>query len=165
MTTQSLTSVVTGAGSGIGFAVASAMVQEGFRVLINGRNEEKLASAAQQLGWPGHVATLAGDVTEPATAERIVKAAVEKFGRLDVLVNNAGIFSHAALYRVHVGRARQISRLSARDLPALASGGAADAPPGWKAVPSSTLARFWRPMGYTVCRPALRLRPKGASWR
>ncbi len=92
MSTNTKTAVITGAGSGIGYAVAEAFVREGTNVVLNGRNEDKLARAAAQLGQPGQLAIVAGDVTQPETASRIVEASVERFGRVDVLVNNAGTF-------------------------------------------------------------------------
>ena len=92
MSTNTKTAVITGAGSGIGYAVAEAFVREGTNVVLNGRNEDKLARAAAQLGQPGQLAIVAGDVTRPETAGRIVEASVERFGRVDVLVNNAGTF-------------------------------------------------------------------------
>jgi len=92
MSTNTKTTVITGAGSGIGYAVAEAFVREGANVVLNGRNEDKLARAATQLGHPGQLAIVAGDVTQPETAGRIVEASVERFGRVDVLVNNAGTF-------------------------------------------------------------------------
>lgn len=84
--------IVTGAGSGIGYAVAEQFVERGDRVLLVGRSEAKLARAAAQLGAPQQVAILAADITSPASAARIVQAAADKFSRVDVLVNNAGIF-------------------------------------------------------------------------
>jgi NAD(P)-dependent dehydrogenase (short-subunit alcohol dehydrogenase family) len=86
------TAVITGAGSGIGYAVAAAFVREGANVVLNGRTEDKLTRAAAQLDRPGQLAIVAGDVTRPETAERIVAAAVGRFGRVDILVNNAGTF-------------------------------------------------------------------------
>ena len=86
------TAVITGAGSGIGYAVAEAFVREGSNVVLNGRSEDKLKRAAAQLGRPSQLAIVAGDVTRSETADRIVKAAVDRFGRVDVLVNNAGTF-------------------------------------------------------------------------
>ena len=86
------TAVITGAGSGIGYAVAEAFVREGTNVVLNGRSEDKLARAAAQLDRPGQLAIVAGDVTRTETADRIVEAAVDRFGRVDVLVNNAGTF-------------------------------------------------------------------------
>lgn len=93
MTTQRKTALITGAGSGIGLAVAEAFVQEGANVVLNGRTEDKLARAAAQIGRPDQLAIVAGDVTQPETAQLIVDAAIERFGRVDVLVNNAGTFA------------------------------------------------------------------------
>ena len=92
MNTNAKTVVITGAGSGIGFAVADAFVLQGANVVLNGRNEDKLTRAAAQLGQPSQLAIIAGDVTKTETADRIVDAAVDRFGRVDVLVNNAGTF-------------------------------------------------------------------------
>ncbi len=92
MSTNTKTAVITGAGSGIGFAVAKAFVQEGTNVVLNGRTEDKLTRAAAQLDQPDRLAIVAGDVTQSETASRIVDAAVGRFGRVDVLVNNAGTF-------------------------------------------------------------------------
>ena len=87
------TAVITGAGSGIGYAVAAAFVREGTNVVLNGRTEDKLTRAAAQLDRPGQLAIVTGDVTRSETAERIVAAAVGRFGRVDILVNNAGTFA------------------------------------------------------------------------
>ncbi|MDX6690161.1 MAG: 3-oxoacyl-[acyl-carrier protein] reductase [Solirubrobacteraceae bacterium] len=76
--------VVTGATSGIGRASAALLVAEGARVLSVARNEEELARISPDGDY------VAADVTEPAAAERIVDACVERFGAIDVLVNNAG---------------------------------------------------------------------------
>ncbi len=86
------TAVITGAGSGIGYAVAEAFVREGTNVVLNGRSEDKLTRAAAQLDRPGQLAIVADDVTRTETANRIVEAAVDRFDRVDVLVNNAGTF-------------------------------------------------------------------------
>lgn len=86
------TAIVTGAGSGIGFAVAEAFVGEGSNVLLNGCHEDKLARAAEQIGHPQRLACVAADVTRPDTADAIIAAALRHFDRVDVLVNNAGIF-------------------------------------------------------------------------
>ncbi len=86
------TVLITGGSSGLGFAVAEAFVQEGANVVLNGRNEAKLVKAAKQIGQPDRVAIVTGDITQPETADKIVSACVENFGRVDVLVNNAGTF-------------------------------------------------------------------------
>ncbi len=87
------TAVITGAASGIGFSVAEAFVQQGDNVVLNGRTEEKLVKAAAQLGQPSRVAIVPGDITQPETADRLISGGVEHFGRVDVLVNNAGTFA------------------------------------------------------------------------
>jgi NAD(P)-dependent dehydrogenase (short-subunit alcohol dehydrogenase family) len=86
------TVIVTGGATGIGYAVAAQFVECGANVLLNSRTRAKLAAAAEKLGKPDRVAFIAADITEPANAQMIVDAALERFGRLDVLVNNAGIF-------------------------------------------------------------------------
>jgi NAD(P)-dependent dehydrogenase (short-subunit alcohol dehydrogenase family) len=84
--------VITGAGSGIGFAIARRFLDEGASVVLNGRDEEKLARAAAALGKPDRVALVPGHVGAPDTGRRLLDAARERFGGVDVLVNNAGIF-------------------------------------------------------------------------
>jgi NAD(P)-dependent dehydrogenase (short-subunit alcohol dehydrogenase family) len=86
--------VVTGGASGIGKEVATRFVAEGGSVVINGRDATKLAAAAKEIDPSGkRVAVHAGDIALPATGEAAVKTAVERFGRLDVLFNNAGMFT------------------------------------------------------------------------
>lgn len=76
--------VITGATSGIGRATAELLEAEGARVLYVARDAEALAEVSPDGAY------LAADVTSPADAERIVAACVERFGAIDVLVNNAG---------------------------------------------------------------------------
>ncbi len=84
--------IVTGAGSGIGFDVARRFLAEGSRLVINGRDPEKLERARRALDAGERVAAVAGHVGEPATARAIAAAARAHLGGVDVLVNNAGIF-------------------------------------------------------------------------
>ncbi len=85
--------VVTGGGSGIGKEVARRFVTEGGRVVINGRDVEKLAAAAREIDPTGQkVLSYAGDIAKPATGSAAVELAVERFGGLDILFNNAGVF-------------------------------------------------------------------------
>ena len=80
--------LVTGGGTNLGLATAAELAACGAQVLVSGRREEVLAGAVERIGHGAvHVA---GDVREPADAVRMVNAALERFGRLDVLVNNAG---------------------------------------------------------------------------
>jgi NAD(P)-dependent dehydrogenase (short-subunit alcohol dehydrogenase family) len=85
---------VTGGGSGIGKEVAARFVAEGASVVINGRDAAKLDAAAREIDATGtRVGILAGDIADPATGAALVDRAVSRFGRLDVLVNNAGVFN------------------------------------------------------------------------
>ncbi|MEE1754950.1 SDR family NAD(P)-dependent oxidoreductase [Streptomyces sp. SP18CS02] len=87
--------VVTGAGTGIGRATAAAFAARGDRVLAVGRREEPLARTAR--AHPGAIRPLVADITADGAAEDIVRAAVDRYGRLDVLVNNAAVVGGGAL--------------------------------------------------------------------
>jgi NAD(P)-dependent dehydrogenase (short-subunit alcohol dehydrogenase family) len=76
--------VVTGASQGIGAGLVRGFLDRGYRVVANSRSIKPDASA--------EVLAVAGDIAEPTVADRVIGAAVEKFGRVDTLVNNAGIF-------------------------------------------------------------------------
>lgn len=93
--------LVTGGGTGLGKATALELVRCGARVTIAGRRAEVLEEAAAEIGelTGGEIAALAGDVREPADARRLIREVLEREGRLDLLVNNAGgqFFSPAEL--------------------------------------------------------------------
>ncbi|MBV8500806.1 MAG: SDR family NAD(P)-dependent oxidoreductase [Paucibacter sp.] len=86
------TAVVTGASSGIGLGVAKALLAQGWNVVGNARSENRLKEASAQLGAGARFVGVAGDITAPDTSKRVLGAALEQFGRVDLLVNNAGIF-------------------------------------------------------------------------
>jgi NAD(P)-dependent dehydrogenase (short-subunit alcohol dehydrogenase family) len=86
--------IVTGGASGIGKEVATRFVAEGGSVVINGRDAAKAEAAARKIDATGkRVAVHVGDIALPATGEAVVKTASDRFGRLDVLFNNAGVFA------------------------------------------------------------------------
>jgi NAD(P)-dependent dehydrogenase (short-subunit alcohol dehydrogenase family) len=89
---QSKIVIITGASSGIGLALAEAFIRRGDRVVGNARNGERLQQAVASFATPDNFEIVAGDIAEPAVGEALVRRAVERFGRVDVLVNNAGIF-------------------------------------------------------------------------
>jgi NAD(P)-dependent dehydrogenase (short-subunit alcohol dehydrogenase family) len=82
--------LVTGAGRGLGVDIAKAALAAGHRVVASGRQPERVASV---LGSSDDLLVVALDVTDAAAAETAVRAATDRFGRLDVLVNNAGNFN------------------------------------------------------------------------
>ncbi len=88
--------MVTGGGSGIGAAIAERFVADGAKVCISGRRPELLERVAASLP-AGTVVACAGDVSKPADAQKMIDTAVGFGGRLDVLVNNAGIEGMGAI--------------------------------------------------------------------
>jgi NAD(P)-dependent dehydrogenase (short-subunit alcohol dehydrogenase family) len=92
MSSTQKTVIVTGASSGIGFAIAKAYLARGYNVVGNARSAERLQAAADQLGNPANFVGVAGDIAEPATAKALFSRAIEAFGQVDILINNAGIF-------------------------------------------------------------------------
>lgn len=86
------TVIVTGASSGIGFAIAEAYIKRGYNVVGNARTLDRLQTAAAQWGNPANFLSVAGDIADPATATLLFERAVAAFGQVDILINNAGIF-------------------------------------------------------------------------
>ena len=76
--------VITGASQGIGAGLVQGFLERGYQVVANSRSIKPDSSA--------DILTIAGDITAPAVAERVIGQAIEKFGRVDTLVNNAGVF-------------------------------------------------------------------------
>lgn len=93
--------VVTGGSRGIGAAIATLLAERGAAVVVSGRDEDRLKTAVKALESDGRrVLGVVADVARREDAERLVEAAREQFGRLDVLVNNAGITRDALLVRM-----------------------------------------------------------------
>jgi NAD(P)-dependent dehydrogenase (short-subunit alcohol dehydrogenase family) len=90
---QAKTVVITGASSGIGLALAQAYVALGDNVVGNARTPERLQAAAQHLGSPSNFVGVPGDIGKPETAKALFAAAQRRFGQVDILINNAGIFN------------------------------------------------------------------------
>ncbi len=84
------TVLVTGGGSGIGAASAQALLNEGAKVAIAGRDQKKLDDVAKTLGNPASLFAIAADVSEQKKVAALVAKVAEKFGPIDILVNNAG---------------------------------------------------------------------------
>jgi NADP-dependent 3-hydroxy acid dehydrogenase YdfG len=83
--------LITGASRGIGLAIARALDSEGAKLILVGRNRAALARAAVQI--PGTVMRMPVDVTKPGDVKRLIAAVQKQIRRLDVLINNAGVFT------------------------------------------------------------------------
>lgn len=83
--------IITGAGSGIGLGCGVKLVEAGFSVLGVGRDPQKLAELEAAIGNPDKVATISVDVTADDAPRRIVETALQRFGEIRVLINNAGV--------------------------------------------------------------------------
>ncbi|MCV7280695.1 SDR family oxidoreductase [Mycolicibacterium flavescens] len=90
--------IVTGASSGIGFGCATKLAEMGMAVLGTGRDAERLAGLDKAIGDRDRVATVAVDLTADDAPQRIVQAALDRWGRIDFLVNNAGVGSPKPLH-------------------------------------------------------------------
>ena len=88
MSIERKVALVTGASQGIGAGVVKAFVERGYNVVANSRN----VTRSKEIAASDHVALVDGDIGQPATAARVVEAALSRFRSIDVLVNNAGIF-------------------------------------------------------------------------
>jgi NADP-dependent 3-hydroxy acid dehydrogenase YdfG len=84
--------LITGASRGIGLAIAQALDTEGAKLILVGRNRGPLARAAAQI--PGTVMSMPTDITKPDDVKRLIAAVQKQIRRLDVLINNAGVFTY-----------------------------------------------------------------------
>jgi len=90
-TSSSRVAVITGAGTGIGRASALALLKDGWNVVLAGRRPEPLASVVAESGAGERALAVPTDVTDPASVAALFAAAVQQFGRVDLLFNNAGV--------------------------------------------------------------------------
>lgn len=91
-TFENKVAIITGSSRGIGKALAESLAKEGAKVVINGRDQVKLDKASKELKQSGfdHLA-LAGDISNPEFCQELIDSAVEHFGQIDILINNAGL--------------------------------------------------------------------------
>lgn len=86
--------LITGGGTGIGAAVARRLLDDGHRVAVTGRREERLRAFAAELGEPEGLLTLPGNAAEYADVQAAVDATLKEFGRIDTVLANAGFGTH-----------------------------------------------------------------------
>jgi NADP-dependent 3-hydroxy acid dehydrogenase YdfG len=95
--------VITGASSGLGQATARLLSAQGATVVMGARRIDRLQALAQELaGGSGKALAVATDVTQRDQVKRLVDAAVQAYGRIDVMINNAGLMPHSPLERLKV---------------------------------------------------------------
>jgi NAD(P)-dependent dehydrogenase (short-subunit alcohol dehydrogenase family) len=90
--------IVTGASSGIGFGTAVKLAQQGMAVVGVGRDEKRLAELAQAIDAPDRLASVAVDLTHDDAPKKVVDTALSRWGRIDFLINNAGVGSPKPLH-------------------------------------------------------------------
>jgi 3-oxoacyl-[acyl-carrier protein] reductase len=94
------TAVITGGGQGLGLAIAERFVAEGARVVLGDVNLEATQAVAKQLGGDDAAVAVRCDVTQASDVETLIQTAVEHFGGLDIMVNNAGITRDATMRKM-----------------------------------------------------------------
>ncbi len=87
------TVIITGASTGIGKEIAKHFIARGSNVVMNSSNQENLEMAYEELGSPSNAVYLVGDISKNQTRIKLANLAIEKFNAIDVLINNAGVFS------------------------------------------------------------------------
>ncbi|MEL7537013.1 MAG: SDR family oxidoreductase [Pseudomonadota bacterium] len=90
---ETRTAIVTGASTGIGFAIAQRFLNDGFNVVMNARTAKDLNAAFDSLGAPANARVLVGDIADKKVGAELVRIAEDDFGGVDILVNNAGVFA------------------------------------------------------------------------
>jgi NAD(P)-dependent dehydrogenase (short-subunit alcohol dehydrogenase family) len=96
-TSDAPVAIVTGVSSGIGWGTAAKLVADGMCVVGSGRNTERLEALEAEIGNPERFITVAGDLTADETPGQIVEATLKRFGKINYLVNNAGVGMPKAL--------------------------------------------------------------------
>ncbi|MBW4522254.1 MAG: SDR family oxidoreductase [Scytolyngbya sp. HA4215-MV1] len=94
MDLQNKVAIITGASSGIGAAIAADLDQAGMKLVLTARSQQKLADLAAQLG---NAVVVPGEITDPDLPQQLLDTAINKFGQLDVVINNAGIMHMMAI--------------------------------------------------------------------
>lgn len=101
--------LITGATGGIGEAVARDLNEAGVKLLLTGRSEDKLKKLADGLS---NAAFVAGEVTDAQLPEKLIAAALEKFGALDIVFSNAGVMNVGAIEEVDIEKICEMARIN-----------------------------------------------------
>ena len=102
--------VITGATGGIGAAVAKALSEAGYRLVLSGRSEQKLAAVAS--GLPSQSISVPGDLCDPSLATALLSAALNNFGRCDICFNNGGILETGLIATIDIDRVCEMVRVN-----------------------------------------------------
>lgn len=103
------TAIITGAARGIGKATALRLARDGFATVLSGRDPGTLVAVAAEVeSMGGHALAVAGDIREPATPQRLIDQALQRFGSMDALVNCAGIARHATFLDIEFDTWREV---------------------------------------------------------
>ena len=121
------TAIITGGGTGIGLATARAFCKEGAKVILFGRRKEKLEKAVEKLD--GSAIIVQGDMTNNNDLDKLINKTLHNFKKIDVLVNNAGLFNGSPLHEISDSQwdeimdinIRSVFQLTRRVLPAMLS--------------------------------------------
>ena len=139
------TAVITGAGSGIGEATARLLVARGDRVLMVGRDAERLKAAQARLG-AGVADILDIDITAEHAAATVVQTALDRWGQVDTLVNNAGTYRHGEVAALPMSDFDELFAVNVRAPYALTRAAVPHLPPGSSIVfVGSNLTRIGKP--------------------
>lgn len=97
------TAIITGGGTGIGRGIALALAQEGARLVLCGRRLERIQSVASEVqAMGGEALAVQADVSHEQDVARLTQAAIETYGRIDILVNNAAVFEEGELHALSI---------------------------------------------------------------
>lgn len=102
MNLQGKVAIITGASSGIGEAIALQLAEQGVQVVLSARRVERLENLARKIEEKSNAFVVQADVTKKEEVENVVKKAQEAFGRIDFLINNAGVMYRSFLKNDHV---------------------------------------------------------------
>ena len=108
------TAIITGGGTGIGLATAQAFYKEGAKIILFGRRKEKLEKAVEKLGDSAII--VQGDMTNNNDLDKLINETLHNFKKIDVLVNNAGLFNGSPLHKISDSQWDEIMDINIRSV-------------------------------------------------